>query len=206
VTAAGVVPDAEHLRTLPDGTIITWLRIPGDPTSEAVAFVRREVAWDTAPPHSSRPPKPIVWISPGGWDPKTIEQAGVTFPAQIVRWGEFMPDAVPVSDLPLVAECLHGGTWAREKALECAATYSTNCHGFTERDVLTVAQRFQEWLERELLPEPPEPRPSISSRLLDAADAIEEARDLIGRTDNPKLDISLDGIRTAARHLESQGQ
>lgn len=70
----GGIPDAAHLRTLPDGTIISWLRVPGDRTSsEAVAFVRREVS------NGSGFPQVDVWISPGGWDPQTIESAGCRF-------------------------------------------------------------------------------------------------------------------------------
>lgn len=37
-----IVSSRTGLTNVPDGTLITWLRIPGDPTSEAVAFVRHE--------------------------------------------------------------------------------------------------------------------------------------------------------------------
>lgn len=99
----GGIPDAAHLRTLPDGTIISWLRIIGDPTSEAVAFVRREVT------NESGFPTVDVWISPGGWDPQTIESAGVTFPAHVVRLGEFNPEHYLGAELPLLSETLANG-------------------------------------------------------------------------------------------------
>lgn len=107
------IPDEAHLRTLPDGTIISWLRIIGDNTSEAVAFVRREVT------NESGFPTVDVWISPGGWDPQTIESAGVTFPAHVVRLGEFNPEHYLGAEIPLLTETLasgvldSGGTWAR---------------------------------------------------------------------------------------------
>lgn len=85
----GGIPDAAHLRTLPDGTIISWLRVPGDRTSEAVAFVRREV-------------------SSGVLD--------------------------------------HGGTWAREKALECASRVNTG-RGGPAAITLAMASEFQDYLE-----------------------------------------------------------
>ncbi|QPX62172.1 hypothetical protein PBI_INDLOVU_57 [Mycobacterium phage Indlovu] len=150
----GMIRDARHLRTLPDGTIISWLRIPGDPTSEAVAFVRREVD-----PQQGV----VVWISPGGWSPHTIEEAGVTFPCEVIRLGDFHPDQYPAAEeLPVLtealAECAHGGTWSREKALECASRVYQGLGvplGMeAENIVLGVADRFADWLDRELVPEP----------------------------------------------------
>jgi hypothetical protein len=151
------IRDEAHLRTLPDGTIISWLRIPGDRSSEAVAFVRREVEPPVYEPTAPIPipaQKVTVWISPGGWDPHTIESAGVTFPCEVVRWGEFTMDTTPAAELPMLAECMHGGTWAREKALECASQFwsgqAVNADKWVETDkVLTTAEQFETWLERE---------------------------------------------------------
>ncbi|AEJ94622.1 hypothetical protein FDI63_gp055 [Mycobacterium phage ChrisnMich] len=142
----GGIPDAAHLRTLPDGTIISWLRVPGDRTSEAVAFVRREVS------NESGFPQVDVWISPGGWDPQTIESAGVSFPAHVVRFGEFNPEHYLGAELPLLSETLasgvldHGGTWAREKALECASRVNTG-RGGPAAITLAMASEFQDYLE-----------------------------------------------------------
>ncbi|ACF05059.1 hypothetical protein Nigel_56 [Mycobacterium phage Nigel] len=145
------IPDAAHLRTLPDGTIISWLRITGDPTSEAVAFVRREVT------NESGFPTVDVWISPGGWDPQTIESAGVTFPAHVVRLGEFNPEHYLGAEIPLLSETLasgvldHGGTWAREKALECASRVWAGMSAIRDRDgaILDTARKFEDYLDPE---------------------------------------------------------
>ncbi|QNJ56119.1 hypothetical protein KNV18_gp54 [Mycobacterium phage Heath] len=141
----GGIPDAAHLRTLPDGTIISWLRVPGDRTSEAVAFVRREVS------NESGFPQVDVWISPGGWDPQTIESAGVSFPAHVVRFGEFNPEHYLGAELPLLTDLAsgvldHGGTWAREKALECASRVNTG-RGGPAAITLAMASEFQDYLE-----------------------------------------------------------
>ena len=144
----GGIPDAAHLRTLPDGTIISWLRVPGDRTSEAVAFVRREVS------NESGFPQVDVWISPGGWDPQTIESAGVSFPAHVVQFGEFNLEHYLGAELPLLSETLasgvldHGGTWAREKALECSTRYFANGRADASA-ILGLAEQFEAWLDRD---------------------------------------------------------
>ncbi|AYP70044.1 hypothetical protein I5G62_gp58 [Mycobacterium phage CRB2] len=158
----GLIRDARHLETLPDGTIISWQRIAGDPTSEAVAFIRREIEDGHA----------VVWVSPGGWSPHTIEEAGVTFPAQVVRLGTFNPDHYLPAELPILGEALaevSGGTWGREKALECAARLFAGTApvpfdrggkvkvDVSEREfdkwlrqcVLRAAENFENWLDRE---------------------------------------------------------
>lgn len=143
------IKDEAHLRTLPDGSIISWLRIPGDTTSEAVAFVRREVTTESGLPQVD------VWISPGGWDPMTIAQAGVTFPAQVVRTGEYHHGQYLGAELPLLTElattCAHGGTWAREKALECASRAWAGMSAVRDRDgtMLETARKFEAYLDPE---------------------------------------------------------
>lgn len=67
----------EALSVLPDGTIISWLRIPGDPTSRAIAFLRRDVDPETG--------DDLHWITPGGWEPMSPAQAAMTYPVSIVR-------------------------------------------------------------------------------------------------------------------------
>jgi hypothetical protein len=209
VTAAGLVPDAAHLRTLPDGTIISWRRIPGDPTSEAVAFVRREI--EAVSPEDGRPFHVTVWISPGGWDPQTIEGAGVTFPCQVVRWGEFTPEAVPSNELPLLTEtisgCLHGGTWSREKALDASArVHAGQMAGRLgmsgHADVLATAEVFEAWLDREVPSAPPLDK--LSTRLFHAYEAITEARQKFGETTAGS--IAADGVRIAALSLAERGE
>ncbi|QFP94676.1 hypothetical protein I5G59_gp56 [Mycobacterium phage LilMcDreamy] len=115
---AAFIATPQQLAEVPDGTIISWLRINGDPTSEAVAFVRVEhpdcdvLGLCTDP----RCPGPTVWISPGGWDPMSIEQADVRFPATVIRWGE-----VNASEAPVQVQTLEtGGSYVRVAALDAA--------------------------------------------------------------------------------------
>ncbi|AER48972.1 hypothetical protein CM14_gp59 [Mycobacterium phage Acadian] len=164
--SAAFVASAAELETVPDGTVISWLRIPGDHTSEAVAFVRQEIeqrpcAWS---PADGRPinfaETRVTWISPGGWDPMSVEDAGVTFPATVIRWGE-----VPVNDEPLPPQAFtlaSGGTWSRETALKAAVelfrgdtlyVLPRNGEGPVLGPVLQVAEDFQAWLDRDTLSE-----------------------------------------------------
>lgn len=189
----GRIRDAAHLKVCPDGTIISWLRIPGDRTSEAVAFVRREL--DPAEGVTT-------WVSPGGWEPQTIESAGVTFPCQVVRFGEFNPDHYLGAELPVLSETLgeiNGGTWAREKALECATRLYAGAlaggSGIQIAEVIKDAGRFEDWLDRD------DEQAPLSERLLDACDAINEARALVGPT--AAVGLSVEALRTfAIRHAD----
>lgn len=151
--------DAHHLAVVPDGTIITWLRIPGDHTSEAVAFVRREVEYDDGPtgPTVHGGAHAVVWISPGGWDPQTIEQAGVRFPCRVVRWGELASQIVLGDEVPALVETLEtGGSYNRATALDAAARVragdAVNARDYVSAESVTdMATAFEEWLNR---PEP----------------------------------------------------
>ena len=188
--SAGTVVDAEHLRTLPDGTIITWLRIPADPTSEAVGFVRREVTAGEI----------TVWITPGGWNPHTPESAGVTYPATIVRMGAFNPEHYLGEEIPLLTEtltgCVHGGTWAREKALECAArVYESTGVAIYERtgvaaDVLDTARQFEAYLDPD---DEPDARNEIVHVLLDA-DVVPYGEVLVCYADGRADELAIDGL------------
>lgn len=168
---AAFVADRTELERVPDGTVISWLRIPGDHTSEAVAFVRREIDHDD----QIGPPRQVTWISPGGWDPMSIEQAGVTFPATVIRWGE-----VPISEpeiLPQVFSIESGGTWSRQAALDAAARVFTGSgpRPVIGEQVLDTAEMFQEWLTR-----PAPDAATLPERLRAGADAIDEAREILG--------------------------
>ena len=156
------------LYALEDGTIISWLRVPGDETSAALAFVHQEIDPDI----DSH--EPVLWVSPGGWSPQSPEQAGVTYPAMalgtikdiIGTSRDFraivnnvypvhcdVPDhAAPVQTLTLDA----GGTWPREAALDAAVRYwqgVTATVGKREeaRQVLATADVFVDWLTRDPL-------------------------------------------------------
>ncbi|AYB70599.1 hypothetical protein SEA_SERENDIPITOUS_58 [Mycobacterium phage Serendipitous] len=167
--SAAFVASAAELETVPDGTVISWLRIPGDHTSEAVAFVRQEIeqrpcAWS---PADGRPinfaETRVTWISPGGWDPMSVEEAGVTFPATVIRWGEVSASEQPPGIDHLFSGVLdHGGTWSRETALKAAVelfrgdtlyVLPRNGGGPVLGPVLQVAEDFQAWLDRDELSE-----------------------------------------------------
>jgi len=175
------VTDQAHLEALPDGSIISWLRIPGDETSRAIAFVRAELR---PMPHDAEHDERVVWISPGGYSPQTPESAGVTYPAQVIIFGHFRPEdypsgtEIPVPQLSppgllcstdraetefLSRALVSGGTWAREAALAAAAHLwsgqTIRAHADT---VIATAEKFEKWLER--------PAPSkIGDAIMDAA-------------------------------------
>lgn len=139
------------LANFPDGTLITWLRIPGDETSRAVAFVHTE--WPDPGPDT----EPVIWISPGGWNPMSPTEAGINYPAFALvlgPLGDFIDAADGVRELDLgelvsgVVE--HGGTWAREKALECASRAWAGMGSVRNRDatMLETADKFEAWLDR----------------------------------------------------------
>lgn len=151
MTAIGtVIHDEAHLRVVPDGTVVSWYRIPGDRTSEAVAFVRREVDY-----YDDGTRRVDVWLSPGGWEPMTVEQAGITYPAHVVRWGEVSIDAYTAPEMPVAFETLaSGGTYPRDHALECAARMYSGLGAVRYvpeaiEAVLQVADAFVEWLNRD---------------------------------------------------------
>lgn len=146
-----LIASAAELERVPDGTIISWLRIPGDSTSEAVAFVRVE-AWRA--PMTGETGRD-VWISPGGWDPMSVEQAGVSFPATVIRWGE-----VAISEEPPVAVGTldSGGAYTRIAALDAAVqlfrgdslyVLPRNGEGPNLQPVLDTAKVFETHLLRD---------------------------------------------------------
>ena len=145
-----IVHSRAELGALPDGTIVTWLRIPGDPTSEAVAFVRHEDDYDTPTAHGG--PTRTTWVSPGGWHPLSPEEVGITYPC--TAFAEPMPTA-PIDVLTLD----QGGTWSREKALEAAARvfHGTGLDGVPTTalagDITALAATFDDWLTRDPLAE-----------------------------------------------------
>lgn len=155
---AAFIATVDDLHRVPDGTVISWLRIPGDHTSEAVAFVRREREI-TAMDGGGRPTEwdNVVWITPGGWQPMTPADAGVTYPATVIRWGEVPATEDPADPLPYpfaIPTIDTGGTWARQAALDAAARVwagnAVNAHAWVESDkVIDTAERFAAWLTAE---------------------------------------------------------
>ena len=145
------------LYALADGTLITWLRIPSDPTSHAIAFVNIEHIDDPDAPEPT-----VLWISPGGWMPMTPTGADVTYPCvalgtlQEIVDGQHMLDQMvndvrPVT-LPEVRTLDVGGSWPslRVEALKAAAqvwgVIAAAQHKFETSNVLDTAALFADWL------------------------------------------------------------
>lgn len=181
--------NADDVGRVPDGTIIRWLRIPGDETSEVVAFVRHETENVPRSEHlgdSSRMSRDVMWISPGGWQAMTLEDAGVTYPAEVLRWGSAAsvadarakfdqiqadqkfsawpehPEAFCSTPGMINLDTLTGGTWARETALNAAAVVmageaSNASNWINAKQVTDMAEAFEEWLDHE--PDPPTVKP-----------------------------------------------
>lgn len=122
---------------LPDHAAISWRRIPGDESSRAIAYVNVEADPDA-------PAGLVVWLSPGGWQPMSPSDAGVTYPVtvEVLPWNYQSPLA------PLEAGhgvLVSGGTWPREHALE-AATRLHAGRGVSVQVALDVADAFVDWL------------------------------------------------------------
>lgn len=156
--------NADEVGRVPDGTLIRWLRIPGDETSEAVAFVRHE----TEHVHVSCTMSHRDALSGvTSCQPMTLEDAGVTYPAEVLRWGSAASvadarekfdqiqaeadqrfSAWPEQHGLVELEPLTGGTWARETALNAAARVWAGA-GLSDGSVLDTAEAFETWLDRE---------------------------------------------------------
>lgn len=115
-------PDA--VAAQPDGTLISWLRVPDDESSRAVAFVRH---------HADE-----AWISPGIGTPRSIDTIE-TFPVTVVAG----PDTD--SSLRRVLRNRH-----REVALECATSMACTLRAkgidVTGNEITAWADNFAAWL------------------------------------------------------------
>ena len=148
------------LAHVPDGSIIEWERIVGDHTSTAVAYIHREVQTDADGRTIAE--GPVTWISPGGWQPMTVEEAGITYPVRVIRLGDDTPTHATgyLPELPVppveVGTLLSGGTYPRDKALECAARAWAGMSAIRDRDgeIIKTAARFEEWLLQDTVKEP----------------------------------------------------
>ena len=150
------------LYALADGTLITWLRIPSDPTSHAIAFVNIEHTDDPDAPEPT-----VLWISPGGWMPMTPTGADVTYPCvalgtlQEIVDGQHQLDVLINDVQPYTLPEVHtldvGGSWPslRVEALKAAATVWTTSidRRFLPSDVLDTAGDFLKWLSNDPLDE-----------------------------------------------------
>ncbi|AHZ95321.1 hypothetical protein HL05_gp061 [Mycobacterium phage Manad] len=142
--------DKDHLESLPDGTIIEWQRIVGDETSTAVAYVRSEV--EGAETHAIACKfneclcERVVWISPGGWQPLTPEQAGINYPARVVRIGPGNDDRVVTPSTPHAQPPVSVRMAALDAASRVRAGDAINSR--VSADLVTeLADKFVTWLQ-----------------------------------------------------------
>jgi len=206
------------LYDLADGTVITWERIPGDPTSRAVAILNIEVEHgdhcldaDVSDCACQR----VLWISPGGWQPMTLDDAKLTYPLwalgtldQLTAQGPppmTQLGEVPVTMLSGEVMSIGGGTYPRDKALECAVLLY---QGRPEQFSLDTAVHFEEWLTRETgVPATPDVDPvsygpdAVTAEQLDMADRLRAA---LGTLMEASYDYGLpvtDAFRSRVRGL-----
>lgn len=195
--------DAADIEALPDGTTISWERIPGDATSRAIAFVRvvRTPEVRNGGVDTECDCRDVTWISPGGWDPKSIEDAGVTYPAHVVILGdltEYLFDGAPhvpppaeamLPDPPVMEgidlesyPLLSGGTYPRDEALRNAVALVARQYQpylDVETAVLPIAEVFERWLGRDALAEAL--NDAVQSGVVAVHDAVNQAKlDLAG--------------------------
>lgn len=162
-----ILNSPDEVAALPDGTLISWLPVADDPSSEAVAFVRkldRERGGDQGGVTITD-----VWVAPGnGWEPEPL--SCVVFPARIILLGVPEPgDHVPleylsstdaigaeddlshVVDQGIIGQTLiSGGTYPRDVALQAAVQlYGADNPELilsSITDVLATAAAFADWL------------------------------------------------------------
>lgn len=124
----------EDVAALPDGTLITWLPVADDPSSEAVAFVR------TA--GTDRPCE--TWISPGnGWEPEGLDV--LVFPVRVlIKEGWIASDVA--GDGIIAQTLIGGGTYPRDVALQAAATAFAGNQHLSAQLIINFAETFAAWL------------------------------------------------------------
>ena len=146
-----IVSSRTGLTNVPDGTIITWLRIPGDSTSEAVAFVRHEDDYDS--PTTYGGPSRVTWVSPGGWHPQSPEDAGVTYPC--VAHTEIVTGC-PTAATPEEVEIQAVADHRRDALFAAALVYQGNgteaSADWLNGQVTALADGLAEWLTPPLVP------------------------------------------------------
>lgn len=140
------VYNADQLASLPDNSLIMWEAVPGDPTSETVAFLRRE----HHPPLSNPVPipPPTLWVTPGALgEPLAPTDAGVTYPARVMRYGGL--DGTLDGVLPAPVLTTTDTFDIAATALECAVSYHAGDVRSPE-SVIAVASEFADWLRAQV--------------------------------------------------------
>lgn len=163
--SSGLLNTAKEVAQLPDGTLITWIPVMDDPSSEACAFIRKTDREKSRP--DSRTPLD-VWLAPGnGWAPESLD--ALVFPVRVVLLGVWQPgDFIPLTTSPqlidfgsngaanssdFVAESMlapiSGGTYPRDVALQAAATLFSQQPKVSAQLVTSFAETFAMWLMAE---------------------------------------------------------
>lgn len=137
----------DEVAALPDGTLITWLPVLDDPSSEACAFVRK-AGHETG--------DQTTWIAPGnGWEPESLDV--LVFPVRVVlrveNFNGYGPDADPDDVAPELLEPQwatldSGGTYPRDVALQAAATLFAGQDRLSANLVINFAETFAAWLDQ----------------------------------------------------------
>lgn len=152
----GYINDLSDIAHLPDNTLISWLTIMDDPSSEACAFVRRHPVDPRSQPPNTPTPGYTVWVSPGnGWEPESLDV--IVLPVRVVLLGEaitagdYLPEMFE-SDIiePQWSTLDSGGTYPRDVALQAAVTLYQGSPPIgpdgCAAHVLAIADDFADWL------------------------------------------------------------
>lgn len=161
-----LVNSPAEVTALPDGTLISWVPVINDPSSEAVAFVRKQTT-DVNPGGKTPVTLHDAWIAPGnGWEPEPV--SSIVFPARIIllgvpQSGDHVPEGYLTStdeddddvsaytpDEPQWEATITGGTYPRDVALQAAVQlYGRDDPELIQTsiaDVLATATAFADWL------------------------------------------------------------
>lgn len=129
----------DEVAQLPDGTLITWLPVHDDVSSEACAFVRRGRYVN-----QSEQVRETVWIAPGnGWEPEGLDV--LVFPVRVlIREGWIAPHEISEDELATLS--FAGGTYPRDVALQAAAAAFAGNQHLSAQLIVNFAETFARWL------------------------------------------------------------
>lgn len=131
---SNILCDESDVADLPDGSIISWFRIEGDRTSEAIALVHTQDG--------------TTWVSPGGWEPLPLS-AIENYPVELIRLGESL--GVPYLSATLETPFSDPDQDRRANAVAMALDFARDRGTFTAahpgyKTVLEVAHQFDSYI------------------------------------------------------------
>lgn len=149
--------DLDKIAALPDGTLITWLPVHDDPSSEACAYVRKNIT-DINPGGATPATLTDVWIAPGnGWEPEGLNV--LVLPVKVILLGtlairadDYIPPlqtlsgAYEIRDAELGTIDFAGGTYPRDVALQAAAAAFAGNQHLSAQLIVNFAETFARWL------------------------------------------------------------